>query len=117
MDGRVQRPVLDYLSSLFMADYVDQVTEAGPVGVLAADPESDLSRSIYRRIDVSVNAHGSVGIGVVAHYDCAGNPKPEVKQKEDLRRAVEAIRARYKKQRVVPLWVDRRWKVNEVAFD
>jgi hypothetical protein len=117
MDGRVQRPVLDYLSSLFMADYVDQVTEAGPAGVLAADPESALSRSIYRRIDVSVNAHGSVGIGVVAHYDCAGNPKPEAQQKEDLRRSVDAIRARYPRKRVVALWVDRHWKVRQVGFD
>jgi hypothetical protein len=117
MDGRVQRPVLDFLSSLFMADFVDQVTEAGPAGVLAADPESALSQSIYSRIRVSVKAHGSIGIGVVAHYDCAGNPKPEAEQREDLRRSVKAIRARFPRQRVVPLWVDRHWQVSEVGFD
>ena len=30
MDGRVQRPVHKYMSSFFMADHVDQVTEVGP---------------------------------------------------------------------------------------
>jgi hypothetical protein len=117
MDGRVQRPVIDFLTSLFMADFVDQVTEAGPVGILAADPESDLSESIYSRIRVSVDAHGSIGIGIVAHYDCAGNPKPEAEQREDLRLSVEAVRARFPKQRIVPLWVNRHWKVSQVAFD
>ncbi len=117
MDGRVQRPVHDYMSSFFMADFVDQITEAGPTAVLAADPESDLSKSIYSRIEVSVNAHGSIGIGIVAHYDCACNQKPEAQQKEDLRKSVAAIRARYPRQKIVPLWVDRHWKVSEVGFD
>ena len=117
MDGRVQRPVLDYQSSLFMADFVDQITEAGPAAVLAADPESDLSKSIFSRIDVSVNAHGSVGIGIVAHYDCRGHPKPEAQQKDDLRLSVAAIRARFPRQKIIPLWVDRHWKVSEVGFD
>lgn len=117
MDGRVQHPVHDYLSSLFMTDFVDQITETGPAAILAADPESALSRSVYRRIEVSVNAHGSVGIGIVAHYDCAGSDKSEAQQKEDLRLSVAAIRARFPRQKIVPLWVDRRWKVSEVGFD
>ena len=117
MDGRVQRPVHDYMSSLLMADFVDQITEGGPAAILAADPESPLSKSVYRRIDVSVNAHGSIGIGIVAHYDCACTPKSEAQQKEDLRLSVAAIRARFPRQKIVPLWVDRNWKVSEVGFD
>lgn len=117
MDGRVQLPVHKYMTSFFMADYVDQVTEAGPAGILASDPKSDLSKSIYRRIEVSVNAHGSIGIGIVAHYDCAGNPKSEAHQKMDLQLSVAALQARFPRQKIVPLWVDRHWKVSEIGFD
>ena len=43
MDGRVQRPVSDYLLELFCAEHVDVVTDGGPVAGLASDPVSDHS--------------------------------------------------------------------------
>ena len=115
MDGRVQRPVIDYLSEFFLVEHVDVVTEAGPVSVLAADPESDRSKSIYQRIDVSVNVHGSKGICIVAHHDCAGNPKPKSGQMEDIRESVSVLRSRYPDLPVVAVWVDENWAVAEVA--
>jgi hypothetical protein len=114
MDGRVQRPVIDYLSELFSVKYVDVVTEAGPVAVLASDPESDRSKSIYQRIDVSVSVHGSRGIGIVAHHDCAGNPKPKSGQMEDIRESVSVLQSRYPDIHVVALWVDENWAAAEV---
>jgi len=115
MDGRVQRPVIDHLSKLFSADYVDTITDPGPVGLLANDPESIHSRSIYRRIDISVNAHRSKGIAIVAHHDCAGNPKPMFEQMEDLRKSFSLLRSRYPRLPVVALWVDENCTVVEVA--
>ena len=114
MDGRVQRPAIDYLSEFFVVEYVDVVTEAGPVAVLASDPESDRSKSIYQRIDVSVSVHGSKGIGIVAHHDCAGNPKRKNGQMEDVRESVSALRSRYPGLPVIALWVDENWTVAEI---
>ncbi len=114
-DGRVQRPVIDYLSEFFFVEHVDVVTEAGPVAVLASDPESDRSKSIYQRIDVSVSVHGSKGMGIVAHHVCAGNPKSKSGQMEDIRESVSVLRSRYPDFPVIALWVDEKWSVAEVT--
>jgi hypothetical protein len=115
MDGRVQRPVIDYLSKLFAVEHVDVVTDVGPIAVLASDPGSDRSKSIYQRIDVSVSVHGSKGLGIVAHHDCAGNRKPKSEQIEDIRETLSVLQSRYPKLPVVALWVDENWAVAEVA--
>ena len=116
MDGRVQGPIISYLSKRFDGAYVDDITEAGPVNVLASDPESNRSKAIYRKIGVSVNAHGSRVIAVVAHHDCAGNTKPQEEQLEDLRVSVEVLRRRYPDLLVIPLWVGEDWQVEEVVL-
>ena len=74
MDGRVQIPVIQYLKDRFDADYVDAVTEPGPNRILAEDADTRIRQSIDRRVGISVEGHGSVGIAVVGHHDCAGNP-------------------------------------------
>ena len=66
MDGRVQLPVIEYLKNKFEADFVDTITEAGPVAILAEKKDSELADSILKRVDISVNKHKSVGIAVVA---------------------------------------------------
>lgn len=114
MDGRVQGPVIRYLSDRFEGAYVDDITEAGPVKVLASDPESSRAGAIYRKIDISVNVHGSRVLAVVAHHDCAGNPKPREAQLEDLHASVEVIRTRYPDLQVLALWVDENWQAQEV---
>ena len=43
IDGRVQLPVITYLQNRFGVKFVDNVTEAGPVGVLSVFPEFALS--------------------------------------------------------------------------
>lgn len=113
MDGRVQAPVNEYLSERFGVTYVDEITEAGPAGVLAADPECDDALAIYRKIDISVEKHDSVGIAVVAHHDCAGNPKPEEDQLEDLAESAKILRARYPGLPVITLWVGKEGTVTE----
>jgi hypothetical protein len=80
MDGRIQLPVIAYLQARFGAEYVDNVTEAGPAGVLIKHLESGNAESIFRRVDISIRAHASKGIAIVAHHDCAGNPVPDSEQ-------------------------------------
>ncbi len=114
MDGRVQRPVLDWMEQRFGARWIDAITEAGPVRPLADEPESPVVASILARCDVSTGRHGSRAIAVVAHADCAGNPAPEEVQREQLARAVRLLRDRYPVATVVGLWVDEKFRVHEV---
>ena len=114
MDGRTQVNVNEYLKVRFHVDFVDTVTEAGPNGLLAREPDGPTVASVFSRIDISVNKHGSVGIGVVGHHDCAGNPGGAAHQAADTQKAVEALRRRYPSLTVVGLWVDDTWSVTEI---
>ena len=112
MDGRVQDCVNRYMKEHFGADFVDVITEAGPVRIIAEQTEA--STSIFRRVDISVGKHNSCGIGVAAHYDCAGNPVGEDVQLKQLKQAVDFISKKYAGLIVVGLWVDQQWSVREV---
>lgn len=115
MDGRVQLPVINYLADRFKADYIDSVTEAGPVLYLAEKTDSEQTKSILRRMDVSVNHHKSTGIAIVAHYDCAGNPTDEQKQISQLAQAVNFLSGRYPNVEIIGLWVDVNLSVKEIC--
>jgi hypothetical protein len=114
MDGRVQLPVFTYLQKRFAVRYVDMITEAGPVQYLSARPDSNAARSTFRRVDVSVEKHGSTRIAVVAHHDCGGNPVAEAEQRRQLVAAVEALAGRYPRCEVIALWVGTDWGVEEL---
>ena len=74
MDGRTQLPVNVYLKQQLEVEYIDTVTEPGPVRILAEEPESALAASILNRVRISTGKHGSQCVAIVAHHDCAGNP-------------------------------------------
>ena len=114
MDGRVQKPVIRYLRSRFRAKYVDMITEPGPNRLLAEQVTTGQVESILARIDISVEKHGSKGIAIVGHHDCAGNPTEEGIQLDHLKRAAWFLRDRYPGIRVIALWIDHRWGVNEI---
>lgn len=111
MDGRTQTPVNEFLAKYFGVAYVDAVTEPGPIRILSEQSNSQLVNSILERVRISVDTHGSVGIGIVAHYDCAGNPVARDEQLVQLRSAVTFIRSSFDGVRVVGLWLGEDWKV------
>ena len=74
MDGRIQEPVSAYLKETFHVSYVDTITEPGPDRILAELVDYEIVKSIRRRLDISVDKHGSKIIAVIGHHDCAGNP-------------------------------------------
>ena len=115
MDGQTQLPVDEYLRNLLGAEYVDTITEAGPVRILAEAPDSDAARSILDRVNISVKKHGSECIGIVAHHNCAGNPATETGQKEQLDLAVRFVAAQHPSVRVLGLWVDSGRQVTQVC--
>jgi hypothetical protein len=114
MDGRVQTPVTKYLSTRFGADFVDVITEAGPVGVLAENPDSVEAHSIFHRVEVSIDAHASVGLAIAAHHDCAGNPVPEDQQIQQLEKCRKILYGRFPDMEVVCMWLDSSWKIHEI---
>ena len=114
MDGRTQLPVIRFLQERFGARYVDAVTEAGPNGVLARGEEREKIDSILRRCDISVEKHDSVGIAVVGHHDCAGNPADKATQLQQVEKAVKLLRERYPGREVIGLWLDENFEIHEV---
>ena len=115
IDGRVILPVIDYLKKRFRVEYVDVVTEPGPNRILAHMASFTQMDSIFSRVAISVERHRSVGIAVVGHHDCSGNPADRERQLDDTRAAIARLRARYRELPVLGLWVDDHWRVSEVA--
>jgi carbonic anhydrase len=114
MDGRTQLPVITYLKEKCKVDYVDMVTEASPVKILADPEERALTDSIKRRVEISTTKHGSRCIAVVGHFDCAGNPVDEGTQKKQIQKSVKTVLSWNFKANVLGLWVDENWIVHEV---
>ena len=115
MDGRVQLPVIDYLQKRFNVTFVDTITEPGPNRVLAEAKDEDRVRSILLRCEISLQKHGSVGVAVVGHHDCAGNPANETQQKKHIEQAISFLEKQWNSVEIIGLWVDADFKVNELT--
>ena len=115
IDGRVQLPVINYLKARFDVAFVDSVTEPGPVLCLAEKTASHQTRSILQRTDISVNDHKSIGIAIIAHYDCAGNPVDDRIQISQLTPAVSFLSSQYPNVDIIGLWIDSNWSVMEIC--
>jgi hypothetical protein len=115
MDGRVQLPVIEYLQERFNVDYVDSITEPGSNLILAQQININIVESIFNRLKISIDRHGSVGIAVVGHYDCAGNPALKQEQTIHTLEAVRCVKHKYNDFEVIGLWVDENWKVSELS--
>ena len=115
MDGGVQLPVINYLKARFKADYIDSVTEPGPVIYLAEKTDSEQTKSILHRTDISINVHYSTGIAVIAHHDCAGNHADDQTQISQLQMAIKFLASRYPKVKIIGLWIDSTASVKEVC--
>jgi carbonic anhydrase len=114
MDGRVQLPVMEYLKQRFGADYIDNITNAGPVGILAREPGSESGKLIFRLVDISIQKHASTQVAIVAHHDCAGNPIPDGEQQRQLEQCRSLLIKRYPGLEIIVLWVDDTFKVLEL---
>jgi hypothetical protein len=114
MDGRVQLPVIKYLQERFKVEYVDSITEAGPNLILSDKKNRILMQSILERLKISIKKHNSVGIAVVGHHDCAGNPAPPDGQIMHIQKAIEWLRHNHENIEIIGLWVNENWEVDEI---
>ncbi len=117
MDGRVQLPVISYLKEKLGVQYIDMITEPGPVKILSENAGSEAAKSIFRKISISIDKHQSLGIAVVAHHDCAGNPVSADVQREQLKESVDAIREVFPDVKVIGLWSDETWSITEIESE
>ncbi len=115
MDGRVQLPVINYLKTRFKVNYIDMVTEPGPVIYLTEKIDSEQTKSIFLRTDISINNHKSTGIAIIAHHDCAGNPVDDQIQISQLTLAAGFLASHYPNIDIIGLWVDSKSSVTEIC--
>jgi len=114
MDGRIQKPLQKFLKEKYNTEYVDTITEPGPCKILAENDNKTLINSILERIKISVTKHGSKLIAISGHYDCAGNPKDEQTQKDQIKKSINYLESIYPDVKIIGLWIDDKWTVNNV---
>ena len=115
MGARVELPVIRYLVKRFNVEYVDSITEAGPNLILSQRQNNASVQSILERLKISVEHHDSVGIAIVGHCDCAGNPAPQDDQIVHTQKAIRFVRQQYESTEIIGLWVDENWEVHEIT--
>ncbi|MDI6644948.1 MAG: hypothetical protein QME14_07805 [Methanobacteriaceae archaeon] len=112
IDGRVQLPVINWITKNYEIDYVDMITEPGMDGLLANkryDPTSVLSR-----LTISINKHDSNHIFIVGHFDCGANQVDEETHKRHIKKAVDRIKNYTLSCKVIGLWVNEFLQVEKV---
>lgn len=119
MDGRVQEPIIEYGKNRYGVKYPDTITEAGLVGLIGIEnPDKQLLEEIKKKVLISVAKHGSKGIVVHGHEDCAGNPVDDTLHKEQTMAAASLVRSFVNEDiEVMPVFVVRKegnWVVEEL---
>jgi hypothetical protein len=115
MDGRTQLPVHTWLKRTHAVDYVDVITEPGPVRILADATDAAALESIKRRLSISVTRHGSTRVAIVAHADCAGNPVDKETQFRQLHMAATSVLSWGFGVQLNLLWLGNDWQVERVS--
>jgi hypothetical protein len=115
MDGRVQDAVKNYMKENYGVDYVDMITEPGPNKILCEckDCDKGVIEDIKKRVDISVNHHGSKVVAIVGHFGCAGNPAEKEEQIKQLKNCKKKVEEFGLPTEVILLWVDGDWKTVE----
>jgi len=117
LDGRIQLPIISYLQKRFHTEYVDSITEAGPNLILSELKSKDLVQSILKKVKISIDHHNSVGIAIVGHHDCVGNPTSKDHQMVHLKKAMQYLQKQYGYAEIIGLWIDENMDIHEVNYE
>lgn len=115
IDGRVQRPVTDWVKLHVNVHHVDLVTEPGPDKVLSSG-QPRLIEDVIRKVAFSVRHHFSQVVAVSGHDCCAANPASKEEHFEQILDSVEKILSYNMHVRVLGLWVNE-WGSVELLWD
>ncbi len=105
MDGRTQELVTAWLKDKYGVDFVDAITEPGPVLHLS-ERNGVIIETILGRVRISVDGHGSRVVAIVAHDDCAGNPVSKDVQLRQMHQAIEEVKSWGFIAKVIGLYVN-----------
>lgn len=109
MDGRTQECVKKYMQQKYGVDFVDAITEPGPIKILAENSNTPIIENIKKRIAISVEKHGSKVIAIVGHHDCAGNPVSKEEQINHLKQAKKVVEGFGFPAEVIMLYAEGDW--------
>jgi hypothetical protein len=118
IDGRVQLPVIEFMTERFSVQYVDMITEPGPNRILAGQTNDRQVESMVDKVRFSIEHHDSTGVAVIGHHDCKGNPAEQTEQTVATIAAVKYLRqqfAKYEDVAFIGLWVDKSGSVSEIS--
>jgi carbonic anhydrase len=114
IDGRANRPVINWVHLNLHLHHVDLVTEPGPDGVMSNGTPAQHDE-IKRKVLVSLQAHHSGVIILAGHHDCAGNPVSEAEHRQQIAAGARAITTWNLGVRVIGLWVNDQWGIDVVS--
>ncbi|HEX5596708.1 MAG TPA: carbonic anhydrase [Micromonosporaceae bacterium] len=106
IDGRIQRPLDEWVRKHLDVDYLDTITEPGPEAVLSSTGEQCLT-ALVEKVELSKRAHGSATLIVAGHDDCAGNPNSDDKHRRQLRTALARLAERLPDTRILAVHAGR----------
>lgn len=108
IDGRVQRPVLNWIREQYHVDVVDVITAPGIDGLIASRRNI---REILRSIEISLRVNKSTRIFIVAHHDCRGHPVDKKTHRQSIMKAINRLKTYWGELEITGLWVNRHWQV------
>ncbi|WP_233558839.1 carbonic anhydrase [Micromonospora radicis] len=100
IDGRIQRPLDEWVRQRLGVEYLDTITEPGPESMLATTDERQLG-VLLAKVAVSRRAHGSATLVIAGHADCAGNPVSADEHRDQLRRSLLRLTGRLPGTRIL----------------
>ncbi|MBA3825777.1 MAG: hypothetical protein H0X24_17995 [Ktedonobacterales bacterium] len=114
IDGRASIPTMLFVKNHLGVDFVDYISEPGPdKAYLHGTPEA--IAEMQRKLNVSLMAHHSGAIAVVAHHDCAGNPVSRAEHLAAVRACATTLARWQPTVRVLGLWVNEDWQVDLIC--
>jgi carbonic anhydrase len=112
MDGRAQLPLIYWLQKNCKAEYVDMITEAGMDGYIVKNEE--LPFELVKKINISVQKHGSEQIFIVGHHDCGGHPVDKGTHIDHVKEAVDKVKKAKRNVKVTGVWLSEKWEVEKI---
>ncbi|MFL6498758.1 MAG: carbonic anhydrase, partial [Nitrososphaera sp.] len=109
------QPVIDYIRQKYAVDIVDMITFPGADGIFSDDSRNMELSLAKQSASISVEKHKSRIIAIVGHYDCAGNPGDKNYHSVQVRKAVEEISLWKLTAKVIGLYVNEKWQLEEIA--
>ena len=114
IDGRVQTPISEWIKKNHNVDFVDVVSEPGSDAVLSTESSPE-EEKIKQKVMISINAHKSELVFVSGHHECAANPVSKEDHIRHIQQAVARVNSWGLPAKVVGLWVNDSWNVEQVS--